>query len=184
MKFCPIGSPDGVYLCALTEHHDGPHRNGVGTSPRILSWWVGEPTTEAAREEVRTRPTRDAYFLAGAEWASARAECRRRKVGALIVDADGHVRGHGYNGALPGMRSCLDGACPRGLKSYEEKAHATDYSDCIADHAERNAIRNTDPRHVVGSVLYSSCRPCPSCWTLIRSVQIARVVWPDGEETL
>lgn len=171
---CSAASSTGIIRCALLRGHWEAHFAVLNGS---VHSWVGEASPAP-------RPSRDAYFLSGAEWASARAECRRLKVGALIVDADGHVRGHGYNGALPGLPSCLDGACPRGLKSYEEKAHATDYSDCIADHAERNAIRNTDPRHVAGSTLYVSCRPCPPCWTLIRSVGIARVVWPDGEETL
>jgi dCMP deaminase len=127
------------------------------------------------------RPDRDAYFLAGAQWASQRAECSRRKVGALLV-LKGKIRGHGYNGALPGMPNCLEGACPRGALSASECPPNSDYANCIADHAERNAVRNTDPRHVAGSTLYVSAKPCPSCWTLIGSVGITRTVWPGGEK--
>lgn len=55
------------------------------------------------------------------EWAmgvalavSARGECVRRRVGAVITDTEGRIVAAGYNGAAPGARSCLDGACPRG----------------------------------------------------------------------
>jgi dCMP deaminase len=50
-----------------------------------------------------------------AEDISSRAECTRRKVGALIVTPDYRLVAAGYNGAPKGKPSCLDGACPRGL---------------------------------------------------------------------
>ena len=126
------------------------------------------------------RPTPDEYFLNIAEAASLRAECRRRLVGAVIVK-DGRIVGAGYNGAAPGAPSCLDGACPRGLLSYEEVAASSDYSNCIANHAERNALWHTPQEHREGSTVYVNHAPCPGCQTLMRSCGVARVVWPAGE---
>lgn len=60
------------------------------------------------------RPSFDDYYLGIAEAVAARADCTRRKAGAVIVK-DATIVGHGYNGAPPGKPGCLsDGACPRG----------------------------------------------------------------------
>lgn len=46
---------------------------------------------------------------------TGRADCTRRKVGAVIVEPHRHrVIGLGYNGSEPGGPSCLKGECPRG----------------------------------------------------------------------
>lgn len=138
---------------------------------------IGMGTLLTAASE---RPYVERYFLDGAKWAATRGECTRRKVGALLVQ-QGRIRGHGYNGALPGMPSCLQGACPRGKLSNEDCPPDSDYANCIADHAERNCIRNAHMQDVPGADLYVSEKPCPACWTLIRSVGIRRVYWPEGE---
>lgn len=130
------------------------------------------------------RPDWDTYFLAGATWAATRADCTRRKVGAVLVNARNEVRGVGYNGAPSGIPGCLSaGACPRGKLSADECAPNSDYSNCIADHAERNALRHADPRELFGSTLYVTDEPCPSCWTLIRATGLRRVVTPGRKFT-
>lgn len=131
------------------------------------------------------RPEWDEYFLAGAAWVATRADCSRSKVGAILVNAQNEVRGTGYNGAPAGVPGCLTkGACPRGQLSYEACAANSDYSNCTADHAERNAIRHTRPEDRVGATLYTTRAPCPWCWTLIRTSGIARVVCPTARWTL
>jgi dCMP deaminase len=128
-----------------------------------------------------SRPDWDAYFLAGAEWASQRADCTRSRVGAVLVNAAHEVRGTGYNGAPAGVPGCASaGACPRGKLSVDECAPNSDYANCLADHAERNAIRHTPPTELPGSTLYVTREPCPSCWTLIRACGIVRVVTPEA----
>ncbi|QAX95033.1 deoxycytidylate deaminase [Streptomyces phage Sebastisaurus] len=96
------------------------------------------------------------------------------------MNASNEVRGTGYNGAPAGVPGCLtEGACPRGQLSYDECAARTDYANCTADHAERNAIRHTRPEERAGATLYITHEPCPSCWTLIRAAGIRRVVTPE-----
>jgi dCMP deaminase len=130
------------------------------------------------------RPGWDAYFLAGAAWVSTRADCTRSAVGAILVNSQRDVRGTGYNGAPSGVPGCASaGACPRGQLSYSDVPAGSDYSNCISDHAERNAIRHTRPEERLGATLYSTREPCAWCWTLIRASGIARVVWPEGEST-
>lgn len=165
------------------------------------------------------RPDWDTYFLAGAAWAATRADCTRRKVGAILVNARNEVRGVGYNGAPAGVPGCASaGACPRGahyetVPSWagetaceselcdcddvkprecacggvwpcaEASDPGSDYANCIADHAERNAIRHANPLELPGSTLYVTDEPCPSCWTLIRASGISRVVTMAGKFT-
>lgn len=69
------------------------------------------------------RPSWGEYFLAGAQWASTRGDCTRRKVGCLIVDPSTHdVIQPGYNGVPSGVLGCLDGGCPRG-RHYEVRKY-------------------------------------------------------------
>ncbi|MFD7257793.1 deoxycytidylate deaminase [Streptomyces sp. NPDC059874] len=131
------------------------------------------------------RPDWDEYFLAGAEWVATRADCIRSRVGAILVNASNEVRGTGYNGAPSGVPGCLSaGACPRGQMSTAECAPESDYHNCTADHAERNAISHTPANELPGSTLYVTRTPCPKCWTLIRAAGIRRVVTPTQEITL
>lgn len=60
------------------------------------------------------RPSWDDYYLGIADSVAVRADCTRRKVGALVVK-DNSIISTGYNGSPPGEPGCLsDGACPRG----------------------------------------------------------------------
>lgn len=119
--------------------------------------------------------------MAGAEWAASRADCTRSKVGAVLVNAAKEVRGTGYNGAPSGVPGCLtSGSCPRGQLDAEQCEPNSDYANCVADHAERNAIRHTPPEELPGSTLYVTREPCPACWTLILASGIYRVVTPKA----
>ncbi|MGW1859335.1 deoxycytidylate deaminase [Streptomyces collinus] len=130
------------------------------------------------------RPDWDTYFLSGAAWAASRADCTRRKVGAILVNARNEVRGVGYNGAPAGIPGCLSaGACPRGKLDTSECEPGSDYANCIADHAERNALRHANPAELRGATLYVTDEPCPSCWTLIGAAGIRQVVTPDRKFT-
>jgi dCMP deaminase len=152
------------------------------------------------------RPDWDSYFLTGAAWVASRADCTRSAVGAILVNARNEVRGTGYNGAPAGVPGCeTASACPRGRHYRKPCDHGycacsktvcacgnswpcarasapdSDYANCVADHAERNAIRHTPPAELPGATLYVTRAPCPSCWTLIRACGIARVVTPGGD---
>lgn len=60
------------------------------------------------------RPDWDDWFLGIAQAVSARADCTRSLVGAVIA-RDHELIQPGYNGAPPGEPGCLSaGACPRG----------------------------------------------------------------------
>lgn len=153
-----------------------------GRNPILPGSGQSEPLVAA------TRPCWDDYWLAGAQWSSTRADCRRRRHGCLLVLAN-RIVGQGYNGGPPGFpKSCLRGECPRGLQTYKELPGCTsggggnhDFSDCISLHAEQNAIGDAAARGnaIRGATSYQTGAPCDGCTKLLMAAGIVRVVTPD-----
>lgn len=136
--------------------------------------------------EMNGRPDWDTYWLGIAEAVAARADCTRRKVGAILVSGNRH-RGSGYNGSEPGGPSCLAGQCPRGRLSTTELAPGSSYDtgpgQCIAIHAEQNLILDTRPEDRIGATVYITHEPCDGCLRMLRGSGITRIVWSEGEWT-
>jgi dCMP deaminase len=132
---------------------------------------------------VSERPGWDDYFLGIAHSVSARADCTRRRVGAVLVK-DNRIVATGYNGAPAGDSGCLEGACPRGQLSYEELQEHSDYERgpgrCISIHAEVNTLLYSSLDDRRGAVLYITDAPCPACMKVIRGSGVARAHWTDG----
>jgi dCMP deaminase len=131
---------------------------------------------------MRTRPDWDTYFLGVAEAVSERADCTRRKVGAVIVKHN-RIVSTGYNGAPAGKPGCLEGACPRGRFTHDELPpeglYDTGPGSCIAIHAEANAIIYANLLECHGSTMYITCDPCDGCFKLIQGALITRVITPQ-----
>lgn len=124
-----------------------------------------------------SRPNWDDYFLAIATAVSSRGDCTRSQVGAVLVDQNHRLVSTGYNGTIPGRPGCLEGSCPRGQLSFEECPPESPYTNCIAIHAERNALIYANPDEVEGCTLYITRRPCTDCHKLILALGVRRVVW-------
>lgn len=135
---------------------------------------------------AHTRPSWDSCFPGIAQAVATRADCRRRRVGAVLVGTDNRVLEVGYNGTPAGHPGCLSGGCPRGLLSYGQVAEFSDYSDpaspgrCIALHAEVNAIIIAG-RAARGATIYITDEPCPNCRKTIMGAGVVRAVWPGFE---
>lgn len=130
--------------------------------------------------EVPERPSWDEYFLNIAREVATRADCRRAQHGAVIVNRN-RIVSTGYNGSPAGGPSCLAGECPRGLLTADQMAHLTaDYSNCIAIHAEANAIAYAARADTEDATIYITGRSCDMCSKLIAAAGIARVVIPDS----
>ena len=114
------------------------------------------------------------------ETAAGAADCRRRRVAAVVEDADGKIVGVGWNGLTSG--SCGSGECPRGLLSYEELPARSSYNgNCTALHAEDSALRAAGTR-AAGGTVYVTATPCPECEVLLEDYQVSRVVVVDLHE--
>lgn len=151
------------------------------------------------------RPGWDEYFLGIATAVSARADCTRSLVGAVITK-DNQIIQPGYNGAPPGMPGCLSaGACPRGrhyaidnpVESWrpvcacgepswpcpkQAEPGVSTYDEgptaCISVHAEANAIIRAGRDRCIGATIYVTRKPCDPCFRLILAAGIIRVIWP------
>lgn len=121
---------------------------------------------------MTTRPDWNDYFLGIAAAVSRRSDCERARVGAVVVK-DRRIRGTGYNGAPSGAPGCAE--CPRRLSDVPP---GSSYDNCVAVHAEANALLHCDREDLVGSTLYITREPCYGCWKLIQGAGVELVVWP------
>lgn len=121
------------------------------------------------------RPGWDDYYLGIARAVSARADCRRRKVGAVIVAPDNYIVATGYNGTVPGQPGCLAGACPRAFTNVPPGAPYEGEGFCIAVHAEENALIRSG-RLSIGATIYCTETPCYRCEVLLVNSGIVRTV--------
>lgn len=121
-----------------------------------------------------SRPSWDEYFLGIAQAVAVRSDCERDKVGAVVVN-NRRIRSTGYNGAPAGMPGC--DTCPRRTSDCEP---GSNYDNCLAIHAEANALLYCDRADLIGSTIYITRKPCIGCTKLIRGAGIHRVVFPVG----
>jgi dCMP deaminase len=86
------------------------------------------------------RPSKREHFFHRAKVAAERSTCLRRKVGAIIVNADGVELSSGYSGAPRHMKHCDQiGSC---LRMELKIPSGENYELCRSVHAEQNAIIN------------------------------------------
>ena len=73
--------------------------------------------------------------------------------------------------------------CPRGLKEYSNHPAGSNYSDCIAVHAEMMALREAgyleDKDGFVGWTMVVTCQPCKDCRTVLNAAGIYVVYGED-----
>lgn len=100
--------------------------------------------------------------------------CSAAQYMAIVVDKRGRVVGSGYNGGPPGYQHCNDGGCPHALTGTPGV-----YDDCIAIHAEENALMYSDFQQRFEGTLYVNGRPCLGCSRKLAGSGLARVVYFD-----
>ena len=132
---------------------------------------------------IDPRPDWDTYWMGFALAASTRADCTRRKIGAIIVKRN-RIIASGYNGAPEDEPGCLTaGACPRGQLTNDQIAPGSSYDtgpgSCISVHAEQNALLQAG-LEARGATLYITDEPCDGCSRLIAGARIACVVTPNS----
>ena len=116
-----------------------------------------------------TRPSKDVYFMGIAKAVAARATCRRRKVGAVLV-RDGHIIATGYNGSPEGLEHCLEAGC---------EINGGHCVRCV--HAEANVLIQAGQigSATKGTTLYTTASPCRGCMGLIINARVTRVVYSE-----
>jgi len=113
-----------------------------------------------------------------AEVVRTRADCLRRRVGAVIVK-DFRIVSTGYNGTPRGIKNCTEGGCLRCLLRSQGKLKRGEKEEsCICLHAEQNAIIQAAylGTSTKGATLYTTANPCSSCAKMLINAGIIRVV--------
>jgi dCMP deaminase len=95
--------------------------------------------------------------------AATRATCPRRRVGAVFLNAAGHVVATGYNGGSRNTGHCIDSPCAGSLAESGTQLEA-----CDATHAEINALAQCSNVLEVAEI-YVTTIPCPSCMKALRA---------------
>lgn len=127
----------------------------------------------------RSRLEWDDVWSLVARIIARRSACVRRQVGAVIVDVTERVVATGYNGPPAGYRHTCRTGCPRAT----EKPQAS-YDNCVAIHAEANALLFCDRRERLSGTIYTTLLPCFWCAKLIANSGLTRVVALDIEDHL
>lgn len=99
--------------------------------------------------------------------------CGKRQYGAIVLDQFGHVIGTGTNGGPKGYKHCVDGGCPR---FQEMTASGSPYDNCIAIHAEENALLHSDFSQRYGGTIIVNGPPCWQCTKAICNSRLATLV--------
>lgn len=110
----------------------------------------------------------DDYGLAEAALSATMSKDPSSKVGACALDRYGRVISKGWNGPPKGIG---DSWC---IETRERKLQTT-------IHAELNAVLFADRDKLVGSTIYITHPPCPSCAAVIIQTGIKRVVYREPE---
>jgi len=124
------------------------------------------------------RPSWDRYFMRLAYMAASRANCTRRKVGAVIVK-DKNIIATGYNGPPSGLANCDVVGCIRDdLNVPSGERHEL----CRGLHAEQNAIIQAAMHgtSIIGSTIYVTTHPCVVCSKMIINGKIEEIVYAEG----
>lgn len=108
--------------------------------------------------------------------ASIFATCSRRNYFSVVLHRSGRVLATGYNGVPSGLEHCQDGGCPRAAAGV---AHGSSYGNCLAVHAEANALLHSDRSAREGGILYVNGPPCWECSKLIAGSGIETVVYKE-----
>lgn len=148
-----------------------------------MAYNIFEGLTEEERKQMvtnfaktaRIRPPKNKYYLDIAKEVSKRSTCNRRQYGAVIVKDD-EIISTGYNGSARGEPNCIDvGVCYREMNNIP---HGQQYEECVAVHAEANAIISAARRDMIGATLYLygeengdeiQAKPCKMCRRLIKN---------------
>ena len=124
---------------------------------------------------MNTRPSRDEYFMLSAIIAATRASCIKFNSWAVIVK-DNRIVSSWYNGNPPGVPSCHgQGFCNKDKAGVDRSSKAS--GNCLATHAEANAIIQNHEQNIKWATMYCLHFPCNECAKLIASSGIKEVVY-------
>ncbi|MFH1801517.1 MAG: hypothetical protein ABH804_01650 [archaeon] len=117
------------------------------------------------KERNDIRPSWDEYFMLKAIDTSRRSSCLNVHAGTVIVDSKTNLElGSGYNGAAPGLESCLDlGYCRKERATGEKYGITHGTGKCWGTHSEQNAASHITRLNLNRFTVYATIFPCNDC---------------------
>ena len=117
----------------------------------------------------------DKFFMELAYLFSNQSTCDRKHVGCVIVRGK-NVIACGYNGSISGTAHCDDVGhlIMEGMNGCQRTIHAE--ANAVAQAAKFGHPLN-------GCTAYITMEPCPTCFKLLASVGISRIVFHDKYNT-
>ena len=140
---------------------------------------IGLPVPTRSRLPDMLDIKRQNYYMNIAIAVRENANCKGRKVGAVIV-RDNRIISTGYNGTPEGFTNCMDGGCVRcGKREEYRREGKRGYAECICVHAEQNALISAARfgNAIEDSVIFSTLRPCFDCTKLMLQAKIRAVYY-------
>ena len=122
------------------------------------------------------RPSWDSHFIRLAKEVASMGTCARRQVGCLLVDDRHVILATGLNGVPPGWEHCRNN--PGFECSGARSASGTNLDNCLATHAEQNALIFCPDVTKIKTV-YVTCSPCISCVKMLLCTNATRVVFEE-----
>ena len=114
------------------------------------------------------------WLMATERMAEMFSTCSKKQYSCFVLESGtGRVVGFGYNGSPPSHPHCSDGHCPR---FNESSASGSSYDNCIANHAEANALLWSNFSAGGEYTLIVNGPPCFSCCKLISSTPVKTIV--------
>lgn len=127
----------------------------------------------------KKRVSWDEYFMKIASDVSERSTCLSDPKGAVIVK-DKRIIATGYSGAPAGIANCAfdKGFCRKKSLGYN---HGEGHQECLAVHAEANAILQAASLGISckDCILYCTHEPCNDCAKLIINSGIKKVFYAN-----
>ena len=107
---------------------------------------------------------------------AARSGCLRRKVGAVLVSADGERRISSVNDPRPYREICMERGC---LRDQFHIRSGRKLSVCRCCHCERDLLNRCreDGIPTAGAVLYTTLFPCEKCARALVKAGIREIVY-------
>jgi dCMP deaminase len=128
---------------------------------------------------VAGRPTWDETWVNVARVIAKRGRCAFASVGAVIVTKDNRIDSASYNGPPAGLYTpgTCESWCPR-FRGIEAGtiSRGGNYSECVALHAEANAVARSNWSEIQLGTIYTSAAMCMGCAQLVCNTGIKRVV--------
>jgi dCMP deaminase len=116
------------------------------------------------------RPTKQETFMKVAQVLSEQSTCKRRKVGAILVNKRHHIISTGYNGNASGLEHCINSNC-KGSNFLSGEGLEL----CEAIHAEQNALLQCTNVYDIESI-YVTTPPCTTCTKLLLNTSCKEII--------